>query len=194
MEEGGKVFLISSASEISKREGTIMTKISKIIALTALITLAFGIVGLSNAMAGEKHKLRTVFYATKWEQLNVPGEEKHLIALSEAKGISMNMEGKTFGDGWVFLEVALYDIDIKTELGFGHGYGEVTDRDGDKIYYTWEGKRLRGKIWASYWKGDTTLVKGSGKYEGIKGKSTWSSYAVTPMQYYNIEEWEVELP
>jgi len=63
-----------------------MTKTSKIIALTALITLTFGLTAIGNVMAGEKHKIRGVMYSTKWEQLNVPGEEKHLIALYEDRG------------------------------------------------------------------------------------------------------------
>ena len=167
---------------------------SKVIALTALITLAFGMTAIGNAAAAEKHKIRTVFYATKWEQVNVPGEKEQIIAVSEARGVSINMEGKTFGDGAVVIEVAVYDINPETGLGFGHGYAEATDRDGDKWYYRWEGKRLRGKIWASYWEGESTIVRGTGKYEGINGKSTWSSYAVTSMQYYNIEQWELELP
>jgi len=171
-----------------------MTKTSKIIALTALITLTFGLTAIGNVMAGEKHKIRGVMYSTKWEQLNVPGEEKHLIALYEDRGITTNMEGKKFGEGAVTHEVLLIDIDLKTGLGSLHGYGETTDRDGDKIYWTTKGKRLRGKLWASYWEGETTYVKGTGKYEGIKGKATWKSYPISPMQSYTDEVHEIELP
>jgi len=171
-----------------------MTKISKIIALTAMITFAFGMSAVGNAGAGQKFKLSTVYYVVKWEQINVGDEEGHLVAAFEAKGISKNMEGKTFGDGWVVRDVDLVDISLKTGLGFGHGYGEVTDRDGDKYYYTWKAKRLRGEIWASYWKGELTIVKGTGKFQGIKGKGTFFSYPIAPMQFYSDAEWEVELP
>jgi len=167
---------------------------SKIIALSALIILAFGMTAIGNAVAGEKHKIRTVWYATKWEQLNVPGEKGHIIALSESKGISTNMEGKTFGEGGVCVDVGILDINVKTGLGSMVSYGEVTDRDGNKYYYRSEGKRLRGELWASYWEGETVIVKGTGKYEGIKGKTTWSLYPLTEMQSITDEEYEVELP
>jgi len=167
---------------------------SKIMVLTALITFAFAMAAIGNAVAGEKFKLRTVSYTTKWEQLDVPGEEKHIIALCEDKGVGVNMEGKTFGDGSVSVQVGLFDINVKTGLGSMHAYGEVTDRDGAKYYYRSEGKRLRGELWASYWEGETIIVKGTGRYEGIKGKATWSLYPISPMQAYTVEEWEVELP
>ena len=167
---------------------------SKMIALVALITFAFGMTAVGNAVAGENYKLCTVYYSTKWEQVSVPGEEKHIIALSESKGVGINMEGKPFFDGWVVLDMSTADINAKTGLGSGRGYGEWAERDGDKIYYTWEGKRLRGELWASYWEIKSTIVKGSGKYEGIKGKSTGSLYPVKGMQMYTVEEWEVELP
>jgi hypothetical protein len=124
---------------------------SKIIALTALITFAIGVGAIGNVLAGEKFKLSTVYYAVKWERINVADEEGHLVAALEAKGISRNMEGKTFGDGWIDRYVTIIDINVKTGLGSGVGYGEWADREGDKIYYKFEGKRLRGKLWASYW-------------------------------------------
>jgi len=104
------------------------------------------------------------------------------------------MEGKTFGDGWVVWYVSPIDINVKTGLGSGYGYGEMTDRDGDKIYWRDEAKRLKGKIWASYWEAEITILKGTGKYEGIKGKGTASAYPIAPKQFYADAEWEVELP
>jgi hypothetical protein len=166
----------------------------KIVATIALIAFAVGIVLVGNAVAGEKFKGRTVWYSTKWEQLSAPGEEKHLLAVNEAKGISSNTEGKAFGEGTVERFVALVDIDLKTEIGSQHGYQESTDRDGNKIYWRFEGKRLKGKFWGSRWEGKDTDLRGTGKYEGIKGEGTWSSYVIAPMQWYTDWEMEVELP
>ena len=168
---------------------------SKIIALTALIIFAFAIVGLSNAVAGEKFKGRTVKHNVKWEPINVPDEEGHVIAVYEHKGIGTNMEGKTFGDGTVSWETGLLDMNFKTGLGSGHGYGVVTDRDGDKYFFTWKGKRVRGeKGWTGYWISQWTIVKGTGKYEGIQGKGTSYTYNVAKGQSYSDWEAEVELP
>jgi len=53
---------------------------------------------------------------------------------------------------------------------------------------------MKGKLWASYWEGESTYVKGTGKYEGIKGKGTWKTYPVSPMQSYSDEVHEIGLP
>jgi hypothetical protein len=167
---------------------------SKIVGMMALIAFVMGIVLVNCAVAGEKFKGRTVWYTTKWEQLIVPGEEKHLMALYESKGIDSNTEGKPFCEGSVDRFVAIYDMDLKTETGFYHGYQESTDRDGNKIYYRTEGRRIKGKFFASEYEGKYTILRGTGKYEGIKGEGTFSNYVIAPMQAYTDWEMEVELP
>jgi hypothetical protein len=165
-----------------------MTTISKIMALTALITFAFGVGAIDNVVAGERVKLRTAKYADVWKEIEV--EEGHIIVVEEAKGIVSNMEGRPFGDGWVLRHVGLFDINTKTGVAFAHGYEEVTDKDGDKYYSKWEGKMVEN----GYWEGEYTVLKGTGKYEGIKGKGTWRAISVAPRQWYTDEEWEIELP
>ena len=166
----------------------------KIFALIALFTFAFGVALGSDALAGEKFKGRTVWYSTKFEQVGVPGEEKHFMALQDVKGIGSNTEGKAFGEGTVERKVEILDIDLKSETGISHGYQESTDRDGNKIYYRTEGRRIKGKFWASVWEGKSTILRGTGKYEGIRGEGTFSSYPIAPMQHYVDWEMEVELP
>jgi len=104
----------------------------KLIPFIALITLAFAIAFVGDAVAGEKIKLRTVKYAVKWEAINVGDEEGHVVAIQEAKGIVSNREGKPFGEGWVHRYVATIDMNYKTKFGIGHWYEEVTDPAGDK--------------------------------------------------------------
>jgi hypothetical protein len=167
---------------------------SKIVGMMALIAFAMGIVLVSDVVAGEKFKGRTVWHNVKWEQIDVPGEEKHLMVVFEHRGISSNKEGKALGEGVVLREVGVIDMDLKTETGFAHGYIESTDRDGDKIYYRFEGRRIKGKYWASNWEGKFTTLRGTGKYEGIRGEGKYSLYAIAPKQMYEDWEMEVELP
>ncbi len=161
---------------------------TKIIALIAVISFVFAMTAIGNAVAGEKFKLRSAKYAHVWKQIEV--EEGHIIVVEEAKGIVSNMEGKPFGDGWVLRHVGLIDVNTKTGVAFGHGYEEVTDKDGDKYYSKWTGKA----VGEGRWEGEYTILKGTGKYEGIKGKGTWSLESVAPQQWYTDEEWEMELP
>jgi hypothetical protein len=171
---------------------------SKIVAIMALIAFAIGIVLVGNAVAGEKFKGRIIYYNTNWEQIGVPGEEKHLMGIAESQGISSNKEGKAYGEGTVERSVGIYDIDLKSETGSGQGYQESTDRDGDKIYSRWEGVRIKGALFGSQWEGKWTILRGTGKYEGIQGKGTWSYYHVSlkdaPKLVCSDWEIEVELP
>ena len=164
----------------------------RIFAFIVLIAFAVGIALVGDALAGEKFKTRTVYYTLKVESIEVGDEEGHVVGVSEYKGIISNMEGKAFGDGWAVRAVSLWDMNAKTETGSGLGYVEASDRDGDKCYFRSDFKRAKGRPWQ--YEGIWTTLKGTGKYEGIKGGATWRHYVVAPKQFYLDHEWEVELP
>ena len=71
------------------------------------------------------------------------------------------------------------------------GWGWSVDKDGDKIIRAHEGKPV-GK---DHWKGTWVYVRGTGKYEGIKGSGIWDSYPMGQGQPSLLEvEGEVEMP
>ena len=162
----------------------------KIVGMMVLIVFAMGIFLVGDALAGEKWKGRSVFHNVKWETVSVGDEEGHVFAIVEDKGIATELEGRKFQDGGVIRTVGLIDMNVKTGLGSGSGYMVVTDRDGDKYYMTWKNKVKSPPSW----EGEITIVKGTGKYEGIHGKGTFVSYPMAPTQYYADWEEEVELP
>jgi len=86
--------------------------------------------------------------------------------------------------------MGVYDINLKTGLGSCQGYDEVTFRDGDRAYATWEGKLLGKGRGEGRW----TWIKGTGKYEGIKGGGTWVFQSVPPDLGYSDSEGEIILP
>ena len=149
---------------------------------------------VGDVVAGEKFQGRTIWHRTKSEQINVPGEEKHLMAVREIKGIGSNTEGKAFYDSVVWELVGLTDVDFKVETGFAHGYLVGTDRDGDKIYHQFESKLIKGKDWARTWNTKCAFLKGTGKYEGIKLVGTSCTHYIAPNQGYEDWELEVEFP
>jgi hypothetical protein len=59
------------------------------------------------------------------------------------------------------------DIELKSGAQEGSGNCAITDEDGDQVFATWtcDGKELMGC------KGTFTLTSGTGKFEGIAGKS-----------------------
>ena len=158
----------------------------KLFAFIALITLTFGVALISDALAGEKFKFRAAWYNTKFEPYNVPGEEGRIVFVFEDRGILTTLQGSRIFDGMAAVDVGFGDLD-KTGKGFGQGTVECTDRDGDKIYMPWEAKVSNGS-----WQGPGVIVRGTGKFEGLKGKATHGpSVRVSPNQIYT--EWEGEL-
>ncbi len=165
---------------------------SKMVAMTALIVFAMGILLVGNAVAGEKFKARTVTYTVKFQAIDIPDEKGHVLYVFEQKGIVTVFEGlqaKKYMDGIVNTSWGVADANPKTEQWSGRGYAERIDRDGDKIYMTWEGRLGKKGV-----EGTLIFVKGTGKFEGIKGKASWLGVLVAPNQAYNDFEGEIEWP
>ena len=164
---------------------------SKIVGMRALIAFAMGIFLVGDVVAGERHKIRTVKHNVKWNPINVPDEQGHVIGSYEDKGISTNLEGKAFRGGWLDETQGVWESNPKMDIGSGYGYVVGTDRDGDKIYIRWEGKKDKGD---PHSRGTGTIIKGTGKWEGIQGRGTFVSTTVAPGEGYTDSEWDIELP
>ena len=162
---------------------------SKIVGIMALTVFAMFIILAGNAVAGERFKWRAVWYTPKSESINVPGEEGRIMVICEDKGILGVIEGSKLMDGMAGVDVYCLDMNTKTGTGFGHGMIQFTNRDGDKIYWEWEGRTKNGGFG-----GPATITKGTGKFEGLKGKANWSTVTVTPNQFYADWEGEMDLP
>ena len=162
---------------------------SKIFAVTAVVMFVFGIATIDCAVAGEKVKMKAhgVGYNVKWEKIDVGDEAGHMIGIYENKGIAFN---EITGERTVGRGLGMMDINPKTKLVTTRGYGVSTDKDGDKTVRKVEGKAV-GK---GHSEGVWTYVKGTGKYEGIKGGGTFSSYSLGQGQSYWEAEGEVEMP
>jgi hypothetical protein len=158
----------------------------KIFTLIGLFTFPLGLALVGEAVAGEKIKGRNVWYRVKAEVVNVPGEEGRVFFMAEDKGILTVFQGSKLLDGMALFNVFVLDMNTKTGTGSGHGVVECTDRDGDKIYTTFEAKGVKG-LWSGPW----AFVRGTGKFEGLRGKATWSSVPVAANQHYS--DWEGEL-
>jgi hypothetical protein len=162
---------------------------SKIFAVTAVVMFVFGIATIDCAVAGEKVKMKAhgATFNVKWEQIEVGDVEGHVIGIYENKEIAFN---EITGERTVGRGLGMMDINPKTKLVTIRGYGVNTDKDGDKMVRQYEGKAV-GK---GHSEGVWTYVKGTGKYEGIKGGGTWSSYSLAQEQSYWEAEGEVEMP
>ncbi len=154
----------------------------KLIAFMALIAIALSISLISDALAGEMVKGRNTNYTTKWQQIPVGDEEGHVIALWESRSITTIFEGKAIPDGLVGRTVGCIDMG-KTGVRSLHYINEFTDKDGDKIYC---GEGAGPGKWV--------YLRGTGKFEGIRGGGSAKSYQLNAEQSYVDWEADVELP
>jgi hypothetical protein len=162
---------------------------SRIVGMVALVVFVMGIFLVGDAVAGEKYKFRAVWYRVKFDSVNVPSEEGRIILILEDKGILTVLEGNKLMDGMAGVNIGCADVNTKTGTGFGHGETFFTDRDGDKMYWAWEGKAVKG-----IWSGRDTLVRATGKFKGMKGEGTFLAVDVAPNQFYVDRQGEIELP
>ena len=138
---------------------------SKIVGIMAWIAFAMTILLVANAVAAEKFKWRVVWYMTKVQSVDVPGEEGRIMLIREDKGILTVLQGSKLMDGMAGVHVPCVDVNTKTGTGFGHGVIVFTDRDGDKMYWTYEGKGENG-----IWSGPATAREGDRQVRGTEGK------------------------
>jgi len=158
---------------------------SKLIAFIALITFAFGVALISDALAGEKGKMvwRNANHMTTFQAVKVGDVEGHTLQLFEAKGISFH---EKWGVGQVTVTGTFDDMNGEWT---GGGFEHCTFPDGSTISFKWEGKGG-----APGGEGTLTIIKGTGKLAGIQGRGTWKSYTVVPGQFYADDEGEYTLP
>jgi hypothetical protein len=157
----------------------------KLIGFVALITLAFGIAIVTDALAGERGKLviRNVNHMTTFQAVKVGDVEGHSLCLFEAKGITFN---EKWGVGLATVTLTMEDMNGEW---MGGGFTHYTFPDGSTYTHRWEGKGG-----ASGGQGTWTCIKGTGKFVGIQAHGTWTSDNVGPGQFYSDEKGEYTLP
>ncbi len=163
-----------------------MSKFKIVGIIMALIAFVMSILLAGNSVAAEKFKWRVTWYGVKVQSVDVPGEEGRIMMIGENKGVLTVLQGNKLMDGMAGVNVPSLDFNTKTGTGVGHGAMLFTDRDGDKMFWAWEGKGVKG-----IWSGLATMVRGTGKFERLKGKATWSQVIVAPNQFY--VDWEGEM-
>ena len=160
---------------------------SKIISVTTIIIFVFGIAMVNCVLAGEKIKVHGTSFTTDWQQTKGGDEEGHILGIQQSTQVYIN---EITGEKYVSTGTNSFDINPKKGYFTMNGYGLTTDPEGDQLIRKTEGKPV-GK---DHWKGTTTYIKGTGKYEGVKGSGTWESWSLTPKISYIEAESEWDIP
>lgn len=89
----------------------------------------------------------------------------------EMVGTTANLEGKAFMDKMIAHCVA---IQIDSGMAkYMNGGCTMTDKDGDRIFTTFDTRELEGAL-PRFGCGTHTITNGSGKYKGITGKEPFN--------------------
>ena len=128
------------------------------------------------AQAGEKtFKYKVVSYITKLEVVPVPDVGKHVVAVYEKRGVAMYENGETA----VFHTRGTLDV-VKGQ-GEMMGYCNFSFADGSTYMTKYQGTITTAKgEKLSTSKGTGVFFKGTGRYEGIKGKFSLTGRKITP--------------
>ena len=120
-------------------------------------------------------KLRIFSYITKVELIAVPDVEGHVVLVYERRGVAIFDNGET----------AAYHTrgtaDSIKGQGSYHGYSNFLYKDGSTTMSEYTGKMTLapGEKLPSL-KGEGKYIKGTGRFEGIKGKFSYTGKYVTP--------------
>jgi len=126
------------------------------------------------AQAGEKTlKYKVTNYLTNLEVVPVPDVEKHVVGVYERRGVAMYENGET----GAFHTRGTFDF-VKG-LGDYKGYCDISFADGSSYMTNYQGTAtmVKGKKLS---KGTGVYFKGTGRYEGIKGKFSFTIKSITP--------------
>ncbi len=134
--------------------------------LTALI-LAFAVSVAAEAQMPKQGRFRGNFGVTA---VGTPHqiEEGHVFFVGAFSGVFFNDVAGGFLDKSSVVCPGVNDIVNGTSTG-NHGYCIVTDKDGDKAFLVWQGKDTSPNAGG----GDQEWTGGTGKYAGLRGKSTY---------------------
>ena len=128
------------------------------------------------AQAGEKTiKYKVFHYITKSEVVPVPDMEKHFVGVYERRGVAVYENGETAA----FHTRGTFDV-VKGQ-GEMMGYCNISFADGSSYMTKYQGTitTAKGKKLSTS-KGTGVYFKGTGRYEGIKGKFSLTGRKITP--------------
>jgi hypothetical protein len=94
-------------------------------------------------------------------------DKNHVFWMGQFSGTFFNDAGSGFMDHISLLCPGVNDI-VNGESMSAHGYCTGTDKDGDKLFYVWQGEKFVGTF---------QFTGGTGKYTGLKGNNSWRGYS-----------------
>ncbi len=139
-----------------------------------ILVIAAWLLGSVTQSGAETMKYRLSTYIVHFEVLPIRDTEGHIVATFSRKGLAFfeNGEVGTFTN-WGTLDF------IKGKGSFQY-YNIITHEDGSATMAKGEGTAEPSPKGLSLYKGTAEFIKGTGRFEGIKGNATFSGKGMTP--------------
>ena len=142
----------------------------KMFAFITLITLAFGIAVVGDALAGaETLKWRQTLYVQKIERIEIGDLPGHILGVAEGGGVVFFENGEVATYGWKGT------VDYTRGAGTSLGYMLYTFEDESTFLHKYQVLTTAdpgGK--AFWWKGTFSFLQGSGRFSGIQGSGSFT--------------------
>ena len=150
-----------------------MRKTFLVLILTLFLALALGL--FFGQAKAETVKWRITSYFIKMEAIPVPDVEGHFVGMYERRGLA------TFEDGEVRSYHTRGTFDSIKGQGPFQGYTTLTAKDGSETMVKYEGALTMppGEKLATL-SGKGEYIKGTGRFQGIKGEVSFSGKYITP--------------
>lgn len=151
-------------------------------ALLALAALALTL-GNVPAAAGQKMTWKEVSHLSKVEKMQAPDASDHLLGIYEHQGVAL------FPDGQAAAMLSRGRFDVYDRQGGERqhdGYGKISFADGSTIFFKYRGSESFPQgTKLPVVSGRGTFMKGTGRYQGIKGSLTYEGGYVTGLDEHD---------
>jgi hypothetical protein len=132
--------------------------------LMGILIISAWVLGSASMAQAENLKCRLISMATKVETNKIDDQEGHVMGLYERKGLMLHDNGEVANE----LNRGVFD-NIKG-VSKWEGYCIQAFKDGSTMVMKHKGTNNKGQIVEASFE----LIKGTGRFEGIKGRGTFT--------------------
>lgn len=164
-------------SKVRKREVMKMKNKSFAVLMMAVAGVMWMLSSAVMVSAETKHSLQVeaTSYVVSSQWLPVGDEAGHLIGMQQREGEAVFSNNETA----TYSTVSTFDSRRSTG-GSAQGYSKFTFTDGSLILFSWTAEITRTKDGLPFNQGKGTIIKGTGRFEGIKGGSVFTGQQLKP--------------
>ncbi len=178
---GGFCFAVPSIRSKLGEKGEIMDRVIEskqriaILGLLSILLIAVWLLVPATQAEAKTMKFKYTSQITRVELAPVPDVEGHVVVLYVRRGVAIF-------ENEVAPFMTMGSADLIKGLGPFQGYSHITFKDGSTVNYNYTGAlTLAPGAKLRSLKGKGKFIKGTGRFEGIKGEVSFTGRYITPI-------------